>query len=176
MTWWPDLAWPRIENFTKVAKKMGDKVGENLAALRAAVFLLSAKNRRGVFKHTPPPSRAKVNVNRFLPKKKWHRGFLITGYRDTDTLGPTDHDILRPASRYTLKKQFENVLEMVSLSTQIVSQIWTYLIQVSKSKSFYARMSLFKKWGDHIRLCIGFIMIALIWSSIENMYLEKEFH
>ena len=39
---------------------MGDKVGENPAALRAAVFLLSAKNRRGVFKH-PPPSRAKVN-------------------------------------------------------------------------------------------------------------------
>ena len=36
-------------------------------------------------------------------------------------------------------------------------------------------MSLFKKWGDHIRLCIGFIMIALIWSSIENMYLEKSF-
>ena len=39
---------------------MGDKVDENPAALRAAVFLLSAKNRRGgVFKH-PPPSRAKV--------------------------------------------------------------------------------------------------------------------
>ena len=34
---------------------MGDKVGENPAALRAAVFLLSAKNRRGgVFKHPPP--------------------------------------------------------------------------------------------------------------------------
>ena len=34
---------------------MGDKVGENPAALRAAVFLLSAKNRRGggVFKHPP---------------------------------------------------------------------------------------------------------------------------
>ena len=42
---------------------MGDKVGENPAALCAAVFLLSAKNRRGgVFKHPPPPppSRAKV--------------------------------------------------------------------------------------------------------------------
>ena len=63
LTWpgWPDLAWPRIETFTKVAKNMGDKVGENSAALRAAVFLLSAKNRRGVFKH-PPPSMAKVNM------------------------------------------------------------------------------------------------------------------
>ena len=39
---------------------MGDKVGENPAALRAAVFLLSAKNRRGgMLKH--PPSRSKVN-------------------------------------------------------------------------------------------------------------------
>ena len=33
---------------------MGDKVGENPAALRAAVFLLSSVNRRGVFKHPPP--------------------------------------------------------------------------------------------------------------------------
>ena len=40
---------------------MGDKVGENPAALRAAVFLLSAKNRRGGCSNTPPPSRAKVN-------------------------------------------------------------------------------------------------------------------
>ena len=39
---------------------MGDKVGENPAALRAAVFLLSAKNRRGGVQ--TPPSRAKVNI------------------------------------------------------------------------------------------------------------------
>ena len=36
---------------------MGDKVGENPAALRATVFLLSAKNRRGVFKHPPAGRR-----------------------------------------------------------------------------------------------------------------------
>ena len=39
---------------------MGDKEGENPAALRAAVFLLSAKNRRGgggVFKHPPAGRR-----------------------------------------------------------------------------------------------------------------------
>ena len=34
---------------------MRDKVGENPAALRAAVFLLSAKNRRGRGVQTPPP-------------------------------------------------------------------------------------------------------------------------
>ena len=39
---------------------MGDKVGENPAALRAAVFLLSAKNRREGVQTPPPPSRAKV--------------------------------------------------------------------------------------------------------------------
>ena len=50
------------ETFTKVAKRMGDKVGENPAALRTAVFLLSAKNPRGGGVQTPPPpSRAKVN-------------------------------------------------------------------------------------------------------------------
>ena len=51
-------------NFHKSCQKDGDKVGENPAALRAAVFLLSAKNRRGggVFKHPPPPSRAKVKA------------------------------------------------------------------------------------------------------------------
>ena len=58
LTCWPDLACPRIETFTKVAEKMGDKVGENLAALRATVFLPSAKNRRGGCSN--PPSRAKV--------------------------------------------------------------------------------------------------------------------
>ena len=60
---------------------MGDKVGENPAALRAAVFLLSAKNRRGggVFKH--PPSRAKVKVGWSLKRA------LIAGHyppRSTD--------------------------------------------------------------------------------------------
>ena len=39
---------------------MGDKVGENPAVLRAAVFLLSAKIA-GVGVQTPP-SRAKVNT------------------------------------------------------------------------------------------------------------------
>ena len=38
---------------------MGDKVGENPTALRAAVFLLSAKKPQGggVFKHPPPAGR-----------------------------------------------------------------------------------------------------------------------
>ena len=37
---------------------MGDKLGENPAALRGAVFFLSAKNRRrGVFKHPPAGRR-----------------------------------------------------------------------------------------------------------------------
>ena len=47
---------------------MGDKVGENPAALRAAVFLLSAKNRRGGGVQTPP-SRAMVNITRNLLQK-----------------------------------------------------------------------------------------------------------
>ena len=34
---------------------MGEKVGENPAALRAAVFLLSSKNLRGGGVQTPPP-------------------------------------------------------------------------------------------------------------------------
>ena len=62
LTWWPDLAWPRIETFTKVAEKMADQVGENLAALRPAVFLLSAKNRTEiVLRHAP--SRLSQNNN-----------------------------------------------------------------------------------------------------------------
>ena len=37
-------------------------MGENPAALRAAVFLLSSKNLRGGVQTPPPPSRARVNV------------------------------------------------------------------------------------------------------------------
>ena len=50
LTWWPDLTWHWVEIFTKVAEKMGGKVGENPAALRAAVISLSSG---GV--QTPPP-------------------------------------------------------------------------------------------------------------------------
>ena len=42
---------------------MGDKVGENPAALRAAVFLLSAKNRRGGCSNTPPPAGRRLTDN-----------------------------------------------------------------------------------------------------------------
>ena len=51
---------------------MGDKVGENPAALRAAVFLLSAKNRRGGVFNTPP-SRAKVNTGKIFSDSKCSR-------------------------------------------------------------------------------------------------------
>ena len=40
---------------------MGDKVGENPAALRSAIFLLFAKNRSGGVQ-TAAPSRAKVKL------------------------------------------------------------------------------------------------------------------
>ena len=37
---------------------MGGKVGENPAALRAAVFSLASKNLRGAFKRPPPQQGA----------------------------------------------------------------------------------------------------------------------
>ena len=40
---------------------MGGQVGDNPAALHAAVFSISSKNLRGAFKRPPPPSRARVN-------------------------------------------------------------------------------------------------------------------
>ena len=45
----------------KIAEKMGDKVGENPAAPRAAVFSLSSKNLRGAFKRPPPAGRGLKN-------------------------------------------------------------------------------------------------------------------
>ena len=70
LTWWPDLTWHWVEIFTKVAEKMGGKVGENPAALRAAVFSLSSKNLRGGGRsNAPPPSRARVNLTR-LPVRR----------------------------------------------------------------------------------------------------------
>ena len=57
LTWWPDFTWPWVEIFTKVAENMGGKVGENQAALRAAVFSLSSNNLRGAFKRPPPAGR-----------------------------------------------------------------------------------------------------------------------
>ena len=41
---------------------MGGKVGENAAALRAAVFSLASKNLRGGGGAQTPPSRARVKL------------------------------------------------------------------------------------------------------------------
>ena len=57
LTWWPDLTWPWAEIFTKVAEKMGGKVGENLAALRAAVFRYPRKTWGGRSNAPPPAGR-----------------------------------------------------------------------------------------------------------------------
>ena len=48
-------------NFHKSCGKDGGKVGENPAALRAAVFSLSPKNLGGG-RSNAPPSRARVNL------------------------------------------------------------------------------------------------------------------
>ena len=57
---WPDLVtWPHMalgRNFHKIAEKMGGKVDENPAALRAAVFSLSSKTWGGR-SNAPPPQQ-----------------------------------------------------------------------------------------------------------------------
>ena len=80
LTWWPDLTWHWVEIFTKVAEKMGGKVGENPAALRAAVFSLSSKNLRGGGAFKRPPSRARVKgrVSTDIGNMElWARGWSI---------------------------------------------------------------------------------------------------
>ena len=73
---------------------MGDKVGENPAALRAAVFLLSSKNLRGggAFKRPPPAGRGLIeqaaryghNVIKYVPVKpnKQMNGRMFNGKVD----------------------------------------------------------------------------------------------
>ena len=65
LTWWPDLTWHWVEIFTKVAEKMGGKVGENPAARSAAGFSLSSKNLRGGVQTPPPAGRGLRFVNTF---------------------------------------------------------------------------------------------------------------
>ena len=48
-------------------------MGENPAALRAAVFSLSSKNPRGGGVQTPPPSRARVNTHHNSSKMRLAR-------------------------------------------------------------------------------------------------------
>ena len=53
---WPHMALGR--NFHKSCGKDGGKMGENPAALRAAVFPLASKNLRGAVKRPPPQQGA----------------------------------------------------------------------------------------------------------------------
>ena len=103
LTWWPDLTWHLVEIFTKVAQKMGGKVGENPAALRAAVFSLTGGG--GGVQTPPPPSRARVNKRQikkmnsqqsdeffFLPRSV--SLFSWDSYVSPD-LFPSSRDVLR---------------------------------------------------------------------------------
>ena len=53
---------------------MGDKVGENPAALRAAVFLAIREKPQGggVFKHPPPPPAGRRLMKQHLAQPKLH--------------------------------------------------------------------------------------------------------
>ena len=55
---------------------MGDKVGDNPVALRAAVFLLSAKNRRGGVQ-TPPAGR---RLSGIFITEVWESNMLLFIY------------------------------------------------------------------------------------------------
>ena len=50
LTWWPDLTWHWVEIFTKVAEKMGNKVGEIFFAI------LEKPEGRGRSNAPPPPA------------------------------------------------------------------------------------------------------------------------
>ena len=57
---------------------MGGKVGENPAALRAAVFSLSSKNLRGGAFKRPPPAGRGLNPPSVLSKQKTGRCLDVT--------------------------------------------------------------------------------------------------
>ena len=67
LTWWPDPERPGAEIFTQCVKRMCEKVCQKTAALRAAVFALSAKNQMGGVQTTPPPGPARVNHIPIVP-------------------------------------------------------------------------------------------------------------
>ena len=57
LTWWPDLTWPWAEIFTKVAEKMGGKVGwkPGGAARRPFFAILEKPEGGGGRSNAPPP-------------------------------------------------------------------------------------------------------------------------
>ena len=73
-------------------------MGENPAALRAAVFSLSSKNLRGGGVQTPPPpSRARVKTP---PSRSQSRALLASRYVP-NVIHVADNDDLCPAGRPT---------------------------------------------------------------------------
>ena len=94
---WPDLVtWPHMalgRNFHKSCGKMGGKVDENPAALRAAVFSLSSKNLRGG--RSNPPSRARVKMRGNTSRGLTNRGVIAcvdtVGHQRRMTNMPVEH-------------------------------------------------------------------------------------
>ena len=57
LTWWPDLTWPWAEIFTKVAEKMGGKVGETRRRCAPPFFRYPRKTWGGRSNAPPPAGR-----------------------------------------------------------------------------------------------------------------------
>ena len=73
---------------------MGDKVGKNPAALPAAVFLLSAKNRRGGRVFKPPPPPAGRTVLKYIIVNRWPFRFLRIRRKLSEQSRPKSETIL----------------------------------------------------------------------------------
>ena len=78
LTWWPDLTWPWAEFFTQVAEKMGGKVGENPAALRATVFRYPRKTWGGGAFKRPPAGRGLKRIKQICSRR------LAAGLKNID--------------------------------------------------------------------------------------------
>ena len=103
---------------------MGDKVGENPAALRAAaVFLLSAKNRRGGGVQTPPPpSRAKVKELYAISREN----FIAWKEAGKPRQGPIfeAHKESKASSKCAIRyiKKHENELRREALTRKLITK------------------------------------------------------
>ena len=65
--WWPDLSWPRVNIFTKVAKRWWLRYVMIRRRYASTFSAILRKPERGVWTPPPPPPRVRRGINKTVP-------------------------------------------------------------------------------------------------------------
>ena len=152
VTWIPDLIWPGAKIFYARCAKDEWIAMPNVAALHAAIFLLSAKNRWGAHMCPPPPAVRGLKPSlarpfRILPRHRWGGGGR---WYDPHAVSPLIELELRGKNEHVARRETKRLIYQLKVLGQPVT---------SEDRSSAEK---WQKTGDFFQTFIYYIIISII--------------